>query len=199
MSDHYKTVDHPSKGLFKSKGSKFIAYLFSCKTEESFKDQLAFIKTMEPQARHHCWAYRLNPEDLVERYNDDGEPSNTAGAPIFRALLQADLVNVGCVVVRYFGGTKLGVSGLIEAYHASAFDACENSAIEEKEITRNFEIFFNYDQLSFVERTARMHSAEIVNRIQESTLSYTIQTLRSTLEETISSFESNHLIRVKRT
>lgn len=195
--DQYLTVSGPAKGLFKDRGSKFIAYLFHADTENSFKLQLDFIKSQEPAARHHCWAYRMHPEEVTERFNDDGEPSHSAGTPILRALQGADLMNVACVVVRYFGGTKLGVPGLIAAYKGSAEEAIAQADVLTKYITRDFTITFNYDQLAFVERTARECDAEIVNREQLSTATYTLRVLRSKLNETLQRFETNHLLELR--
>jgi uncharacterized YigZ family protein len=192
--DYYTTIKDPAKGLFKSKGSKFIAYLLPCQNQASFERQLALIKEVESSARHHCWAYRLGYDDPAERSNDDGEPSNTAGTPILRQLTSNNLTNVGCVVVRYFGGTKLGVPGLIEAYGASTKESIQSATLVNMAITKELVVRFNYEDLSFVERVAREDGVEIVDRKQESTLTYTIRILRSKFEEIHSTLESNHRI-----
>lgn len=193
-SDLFYSVELPSKGVFKSKGSKFFAYLFHCEDEESFKVQLDFIKTQEPSARHYCWALRIHPETLMERSSDDGEPAHTAGTPILRALLSHELVNIGCVVVRYFGGTKLGVPGLIEAYGSAAEDAIRENIRVEKWLTKRFKLQFSYDQLSFVERIVKQAELHVVERKQGLPLAYTLEVVQSQYEEIKDQFEKNHHI-----
>lgn len=193
-SDQFYSVELPSKGVFKSKGSKFFAYLFHCEDEESFKVQLDFIKTQEPSARHYCWALRIHPETLMERSSDDGEPAHTAGTPILRALLCYELVNIGCVVVRYFGGTKLGVPGLIEAYGSAAEDAIRENIRVEKWLTKRLKLQFSYDQLSFVERIVKQAELHVVERKQGLSLAYTLEVVQSQYEEIKDQFEKNHHI-----
>ncbi len=194
--DKFKTVLEPSLGVYKDKGSKFNAYLLPCKSEESFRAQLDLVKSNEPNARHYCWAMRIHPEDIYERSNDDGEPANTAGAPILRALQSAQLVDVACVVVRYFGGIKLGVPGLINAYGAGAKDAIEENKVITQTISRDIAIHFDYSELSFVERVSREFNLDTIERIQEARLRYVVRVEKSKLEETIQHFEKNHLLRV---
>tara|TARA_Y100000385_G_scaffold22907_1_gene22199 strand:- start:3511 stop:4122 length:612 start_codon:yes stop_codon:yes gene_type:complete len=194
VSDQFYSVELPSKGVFKSKGSKFFAYLFHCEDEESFKVQLDFIKTQEPSARHYCWALRIHPETLMERSSDDGEPAHTAGTPILRALLSHELVNIGCVVVRYFGGTKLGVPGLIEAYGSAAEDAIRENIRVEKWLTKRLKLQFSYDQLSFVERIVKQAELHVVERKQGLSLAYTLEVVQSQYEEIKDQFEKNHHI-----
>ena len=194
--DGYLSVEEPSVGHVKDRGSKFIAYLIPCKNEYSFKDQLDLVKLNEPNARHYCWAYRVNPETIFDRTNDDGEPGNTEGTPILRALQSHELVDVACIVARYFGGTKLGIPGLIRAYGGSAKGACELATIMHSQITRDFKVDFSYNQISFVERLVRELNLEIIQREQESELKYVIRVNRSKLEQTLDQFEKNHLLRV---
>ncbi len=111
--DSFRSITEPCAPDIKVKGSVFKAYSLPVQSTESFFNQLNFIKQQEPKLNHHCWAYRIDSDDLLEGSSDDGKPSNTAGAPIIRALVSAGLYNVAVVVVRYFGGTKLAVSGLI--------------------------------------------------------------------------------------
>ena len=116
FEDTYQTIEFPAEGIFRDKGSKFIAYAYPFKDEANLKDIIADLKSQHPKARHHCYAYRLSPDRSVFRVNDDGEPSGTAGRPILNVLLSMDVTNILVVVVRYFGGTLLGVPGLINAY-----------------------------------------------------------------------------------
>lgn len=195
--DQYVTIDEVATGVFKDRGSKFIAYLFPSHEEATFKAQLQLVKAQEPTARHHCWAFRMDPEALFERSNDDGEPGNTAGMPILRALQSAELYNVACVVVRYFGGTKLGVPGLINAYSQACKAAIESAQTVAKTLTRSFVVEGGYDQLQFIEQVARQMDADIVNREQSIHIRYTIAVAKSNLEEIIKRYESNHLLRVR--
>jgi uncharacterized YigZ family protein len=194
VSDRYYSVELPSKGVFKSKGSKFYGYLFHCEDEESFKVQLDFIKTQESSARHYCWALRIDPEAIIERSSDDGEPAHTAGTPILRALLSHDLVNIGCVVVRYFGGTKLGVPGLIEAYGTAAEDAIGENIRVKKWLTEKLILQFSYDQLSYVERMVKQADLHVVERKQGLSLTYILEVVQSQYEEIKDQFEKNHHI-----
>jgi uncharacterized YigZ family protein len=194
VSDQYYSVELPSKGVFKSKGSKFYGYLFHCEDEESFKVQLDFIKTQESSARHYCWALRIDPEAILERSSDDGEPAHTAGTPILRALLSHDLVNIGCVVVRYFGGTKLGVPGLIEAYGTAAEDAIGENIRVKKWLTEKLILQFSYDQLSYVERMVKQADLHVVERKQGLSLTYILEVVQSQYEEIKDQFEKNHHI-----
>ena len=132
VEDSYLEVVGSSQGLFKDKGSKFIAYTFHIKDEDDVKARMAEIRKKEYAARHHCYAYILNPDQSIQRDSDDGEPSNTAGKPILGQLLSNDLTNTLIIVVRYFGGVKLGVGGLINAYRSAAQDALQNIAIEKR-------------------------------------------------------------------
>lgn len=194
--DHYKTISTIAQSLFKDRGSKFIGYLFPTSSEDTFKQQLELIKANEQTARHHCWAFRIGEEEVIERSNDDGEPSHSAGTPILRQLQSSEIVNVGCVVVRYFGGVKLGVPGLIHAYGTAAKFCIDQVSIDVMRIERFISLEFGYEQISFVESTARKLELEIVERNQSLHISYKIAVARSKLQETIHAFEKNHLVRV---
>ncbi|HOI47993.1 MAG TPA: YigZ family protein, partial [Prolixibacteraceae bacterium] len=132
MEDTYKTVSAPSEGLFKDKGSRFISYLYPVTTEEEIKEIIQQVKKAHHSARHHCYAWRLGRENIRFRANDDGEPSSTAGKPILGQLTSFELTNVLLVVVRYFGGTLLGTSGLINAYREAASEAIRNALVETR-------------------------------------------------------------------
>lgn len=130
--DTFKTVASAAEGIFRDKGSKFIGYIFPISAAAELKPILQQLSAEHPKARHYCWAYRIGLESNNYRINDDGEPSGTAGRPILNSLLSAGLTNVLVVVVRYFGGTLLGVPGLINAYKSATIAAIENSVIIEK-------------------------------------------------------------------
>lgn len=148
FEDIYRTIDEPSEGIFRDKGSKFIAYAFPFKDENKIKEIIAELKALHPKARHHCWAYRLTPDRTIFRINDDGEPSGTAGRPILNVLLSMDVTNVMVVVVRYFGGTLLGVPGLINAYKTATQEALSNAEIVEKTVNDVYEVQFDYLQMN---------------------------------------------------
>lgn len=150
FEDTYKTLQHESQGIYTEKGSKFIAFALPVTSEEEIKGKLAEIKKKYYDARHHCYAYILGPDKAIFRMNDDGEPSSTAGRPIYGQLLSHDITNVLIVVVRYFGGTKLGVPGLINAYRTAAKDAIEANRIIEKTIDETYEIRFDYVAMNSV-------------------------------------------------
>jgi uncharacterized YigZ family protein len=144
FSDTYKIPATTGEGLFKDKGSKFMAYVFPVKNEEEVKVMLQEIKREHFAAAHHCYAYVLGFDKEIQKSNDDREPSNTAGKPILRSILAKDLTNTLVVVVRYFGGKLLGVPGLIQAYGEAAADGLNNVQIVEKIITEKHELRFDY-------------------------------------------------------
>ncbi len=164
FDDTYRTITGPSEGLFRDKGSKFMAYAYPFKSENQLKDIIADLKTLHPKARHHCWAYRLTPDRAVFRLNDDGEPSGTAGRPILNMLLSKDLTNVLVVVVRYFGGTLLGVPGLINAYKSATQFALEEADIVEETVNDVYEISFDYLQMNEVMRLVKEENLGILNQ-----------------------------------
>lgn len=143
----YKTLTNLSEGLYKEKGSKFIGYATTCYNEYEAKEFLNTWKKENHQARHLCYAYRFGVNNFTTRANDDGEPSNSAGTPILGQIQSFELTNVLIGVVRYFGGTKLGVGGLITAYKSAAKEAIENGIIIEKELQTTVEILFPYEKL----------------------------------------------------
>jgi len=161
--DTYKTIEGSAEGLFKDKGSKFIAYMHPISSEEEVKDILQVIKKEHFSARHHCYAYRLGNFGNVYRANDDGEPSGTAGKPIYGQLLSNDLTNVLIVVVRYFGGTLLGVSGLINAYKNAAADAIQNAVLITRIIEDQFLVTFDYPLQNVVMKIIKDEQLDIVN------------------------------------
>ena len=154
-------MDSLSEGIYKEKGSKFIGYAVACYSEDEAKIHLAEWKKMHHQARHVCYAYRFGLDKKVFRANDDGEPSNSAGIPILGQIQSFDLSNVLIGVVRYFGGTKLGVGGLIQAYKAAAKDAIEEGKIIEKQVFEHFEIKFTYNEMPEIMSLVKNHHLTI--------------------------------------
>lgn len=150
FEDTYKTIAAPAEGVFSDRGSKFIGYAYPIQSEDELKVIIQQLKAEHPKARHHCWALRLSPDRAVFRLNDDGEPSGTAGRPILNTLLSHNLTQVLVVVVRYFGGTLLGVPGLIHAYKTAANEAILAATIIEKTINDTYRLTFDYVQMNDV-------------------------------------------------
>ncbi len=164
FEDTYKTIASPSEGMFKDKGSKFIAYAYPLRDEDKVKELVAELKSEHPKARHHCWAYRLTPDRSVYRFNDDGEPSGTAGRPILNTLLSYDLTNVLVVVVRYFGGTLLGVPGLIHAYKTATQEALAGAEVIEQTLNNTYRVSFGYKRMNDVMRIVKDEGLGVVRQ-----------------------------------
>ena len=145
--DTYNTLKAQSEGIYKEKGSKFIGYAVACYDEEEAKNHLNEWRKAHHQARHLCYAYRFGLNKDVYRVNDDGEPSNSAGAPILGQIQSADLTNVLVGVIRYFGGTKLGVGGLVQAYKTAAKEAILAGEIIEKKVWKHYQLQFDYETM----------------------------------------------------
>ena len=148
ISDTYFSIAAPSKGVYKELGSKFLAFAYPVETEDEVKRILTDVRKEYFDARHHCYAWRLGLSGEPYRMNDDGEPSSTAGRPIHGQLLSHELSDILVVVVRYFGGTKLGVPGLIRAYKTATQDAIANAQIIEKVAGEHFTVSFDYLQMN---------------------------------------------------
>lgn len=133
FDDTYKTISSLSEGVFKDKGSKFLAFAYPISSDQEVKDIVAGLRAAHSKARHFCWAFRLTADRSIFRIQDDGEPSGTAGRPILNTMLSADITNVLIIVVRYFGGTLLGVPGLINAYKTAANEAIANGSIIQRQ------------------------------------------------------------------
>lgn len=161
FSTSYRTIQEPTEFLFKEKGSKFFAFAFHVNHEDDFKKQMVLLKARYPDATHHCYALVLNPDKSFQKSSDDGEPSNTAGKPILRAILSADLTNIGIVVVRYFGGTMLGVPGLITAYHQSAAEALKLAQVIELQIEDQYQLSCEFPKEGEAHRFLKLLDAKI--------------------------------------
>ncbi len=149
----YKTIKEKSESVFKDKGSRFLGLIYPITSEEEVKQLLVAIKKTYHSATHHCYAYIIgHTTHPIYRINDDGEPSNSAGRPIYGQLLSYELTNILAVVVRYFGSTKLGVPGLINAYKTATSIAIENATIIEKTVKDKYKIIFDYDTLNEIMR-----------------------------------------------
>jgi uncharacterized YigZ family protein len=198
MDDIYKTITKPSKEtLFKDKNSKFYGYAFPVNTEEAIKSSLEFLRKKHYSARHFCYAWQLGVESLRYRANDDGEPSNSAGMPIYGQIQSFELTNILVVSVRYFGGTKLGVGGLINAYRSSAKLALESSIIEEKTIDIYFQLNFEYNLMSKVLRIIKENSININNQKLELNCELNISVRKSNSNKIFKIFDSLYKVEIK--
>ena len=161
--DTYYMLATRGEGLYKEKGSKFIAETFVVMSEDEAKEAVASVKKKYFDARHHCYAYMIGPDKKTFRSSDDGEPSGTAGKPILNQILSKDVTNVCVVVTRYFGGQLLGVPGLINAYKTSAREALDNCTIVEKTIDEVYSLEFDYPLLNEVMRILKDENLEQQN------------------------------------
>lgn len=164
MCTYYHTIAGPGQGTYKEKGSKFLAYAFPVNNEAEAMDRLLEVKKEHPKARHHCYAFRLGDEAGQYRANDDGEPSGTAGKPILGQLISRDLTDVLVVVARYFGGTKLGASGLINAYRSAADDALGHTAVTRHLVGDRYVFDCDYAMAAHIIDTAREFGFELLGQ-----------------------------------
>ncbi|MBA6155069.1 YigZ family protein [Tenacibaculum sp. S7007] len=175
IKDTYKTIDVPSEEtLFKDRNSKFFGYAFPVFNERDVKEAIEGLKKKHHTARHFCYAWQFGTETIRFRANDDGEPSNSAGMPIYGQIQAFDVTNILIVSVRYFGGTKLGVGGLINAYRNSAQLALEASEIIEKTIDIRYKLSFGYDMMNKVQRIVKERNLNIIGQKLEMDCEYTI-------------------------
>lgn len=184
MDDAFLTIEKDVEDeIFKEMGSKFINYAFHVRNEDEIKQKLDKLRERWPDATHHCYAYILGIDKKNYRANDDGEPSGSAGLPIYNQILSSDLTNILIVSVRYFGGTKLGVPGLVKAYKYAAQIVIENAKIVTKYLTKSLILEFNYDQQGIVERNIDRVSGEIVAKEFTEKCRFTVEVRASLMEE----------------
>ena len=163
FDDIYKTIEITGQGLYKEKGSKFISFAIPVSNEADVRRELEMLRNKYHDARHHCYAYVLGFDKYASRANDDGEPSGTAGRPILGQIVSADLTNTLIVVIRYFGGIKLGVSGLIQAYRAAAREAIGQTSIISRIVSEMYELEFGYATMKDVMRIIKEESCTILS------------------------------------
>lgn len=196
--DTYKTILKPSEEvLFKEKGSKFFGYAFPVISEEDVKERLDNLKKTHHSARHWCYAWQLGKSYEHYRANDDGEPSNSAGMPIYGQLQSFDVTNALVVVVRYFGGTKLGVGGLIQAYKTTAQMALETCKIVEKTINETFLLKFEYPEMNTVMRIIKDEDLNLVNQKMELSCEFEIAVRKKDAERIFELFENTYKVAIK--
>lgn len=189
FNDQYKTIKQPSEGIFRDKGSKFLGFAYPFSKEEQLKEIISQLKVQHPKANHHCYAYRLTPNRSVFRTNDDGEPSGTAGRPILNTLLSKDLTNILVVVVRYFGGTLLGVSGLINAYKQATEEAIHSAEIINKTVQDIYQIQFEYPLMNDVMKLIKDEGLESFNQNFDLSCKIEIAVNKSDVNRIIAKFD----------
>lgn len=200
-NDSYKTIIKPSEEvLFKDKNSKFFSYVFPVNSEDDVKIQLENLKQQHQKAGHFCYAYQLGKEEtsFVYRANDDGEPSNSAGLPIYGQIQSFEVTNILIVVVRYFGGVKLGVGGLINAYRTGAQLALEASIIVERTINIAFLITCEYDIINKVMRVIKEKNLNITDQKLELDCQITISVRKKEADTIEEIFESIYKVKIKK-
>ncbi len=190
-NDTYLTLSKPSEAVYKEKGSRFLAFAFSVDTEEDVKFHLLTLRKKYYDATHHCYAYSISGGHLLEisRINDDGEPGHTAGTPIMNQIRSKKLSNVLVVVVRYFGGTKLGVGGLINAYKTVSEEALTNAALEEKIVKEEFNILFAYQKMNEVMKLIKSTGSEIVSQEMAENCRMSIRVRKSLAKQVLELFQ----------
>lgn len=197
FDDTYKTINRISEGVFRDKGSKFIGYAYPIKSEAEVKPIVTKLKAEHSKARHFCWALRLSPDRNVFKLNDDGEPSGTAGRPILNTLLSADVTNVLVVVVRYFGGTLLGVPGLINAYKSATIAAIEENEIVTKTVNDVYEIGFDYVEMNQVMRIVKDENLTILHQTFENNCVLKFEVRKGQLNTVLGKLEKIDKLAVK--
>ena len=189
FDDNYYTIHDHSEGIYRDKGSRFMAYLFPVTSDSRIKEVIAGLKAEHPKARHYCWALRLSTDKSVFRLNDDGEPSGTAGRPILNTLLSNEITDVLAVVVRYFGGTLLGVPGLINAYKSATIDAINNAKIINKTVNSVFVINFNHAQMNDVMKIIKEEDLNIQNQNFDINCSFMLEIRQSQVNKVLGKLE----------
>lgn len=196
-NDTYKTISSASEEvLYKEKNSKFFGYAFPVSNEEEIKEHLDRLRKEHFSARHWCYAYQIGTEKIQYRANDDGEPNNSAGMPIYGQIQSFEVTNVLVVVVRYFGGVKLGVGGLISAYKTAAQMALENSEIVEQTINKFFTISFEYVHLNKVMRIIKEKNLQIVSQKMEMDCEIQISIRKKNVQNLLDTLENLYEIKI---
>ncbi len=189
MSDSYQTIAGISEGIYKEKGSKFIAYAHPLESEDDVKEMVAVYKKKYFDARHHCYAWQLGVDGATFRENDDGEPSGTAGKPIHGQIRSAGLTNILIVVVRYFGGIKLGTSGLIAAYKEATADAIANATIVDRTVDDYYRLNFSYAVMNDVMRVFKEEDLKMLNQDFQMACSIDFHVRQSAVQKVMTRFE----------
>lgn len=193
FDSEYNTITKRSESTYKEKGSKFIAVAEPIESIDDFKNFISKVKSEFPQAVHYCYAYRIGYDKSNYRMNDDGEPSGSAGKPIYNQILSFDLTNVGIIVVRYFGGTLLGVPGLINAYKTSSMEALKQNEIITKFILELIEVEFDYMQMNEVMKIVKEHQLKIKNQESDTRYLLRLEVPKKNAEQVYSAFKLQNI------
>ena len=198
MSDNYKTIELPSEGFFKDKGSKFLAHAFPVKNETEIDEIRADLRKKYHDARHHVYAFMLGAEGKTYRASDDGEPSNSSGQPVLGQIRSFELTDILIVVVRYFGGTKLGVPGLINAYKTAAQDALNHAKIITKTVSSKLTVEFDYPLMNVVMRLAKEENLEQAEQNFDISCRIVFLVPKSLVNRVFEKFDAIHGIRISK-
>ena len=197
-NDTYKTIEiAQGEALFKEKGSKFIGYVFPIENEDDVKIHIEELKKKHHAARHWCYAWQLGVEEKSYRVNDDGEPNNSAGNPIYGQILSKDLTNILVVVVRYFGGTKLGVGGLITAYKTTAKLILDEATIVDKTVNVNFQLIFEYQDMDKVMRIVKENNLEILEQKMNLNCTFLIEVRKKNAAKIVQLFNDLRCLKIR--
>ncbi|MFS0491475.1 IMPACT family protein [Leadbetterella byssophila] len=195
--DEYQTLTSTAESLIKEKGSKFFGYAFPIADEEEVKIYVEELKALHPKARHHCYAFRLGYKGEIFRANDDGEPSGSAGKPILNAILSAELTNTLVVVVRYFGGTLLGVPGLIQAYKESSVLALAEAEKEIRTINTEVRIDYDFPQTNVVMQLVKKLELRVKEQVFEERAGIILEVRLSLVDEIKKALEEYWTVKVR--
>lgn len=192
FNNDYQTIQGSSKGEYREKGSLFIGYAFNVENEKDLKNLIESVKKEHPKANHHCYAFILGPGQQAFRFSDDREPSGTAGRPILAAIKSADLTNILIVVVRYFGGTLLGVQGLVRSYRAAAESALKSATTIRILITDRFKITFPYSRTGEIEMLLVRVQAKVISRCMTANCDWELEVPREFSEGFYKTVKESH-------
>ena len=196
-NDTYKEVKSHTTGIYKEKGSKFIAYSYPVYSKQEVEEKLEEVKKLEHSARHNCYAYVLHADKSAGRANDDGEPSSTAGKPILGQIQSNELTNILIIVVRYFGGVKLGVPGLIRSYKTAAATAISEAKILTKTIKEHYEVSFKYPQMNAVMQLVKEFDLEVIITDFQIDCKLIFAAQKSKADSIVDTFKKNHELSIK--
>jgi uncharacterized YigZ family protein len=197
FEDTYFTIAKPAGAIFRDRGSKFLAYAYPIISEQEIKSIIINLKREHPKANHHCWAMRWSTDRSVFRINDDGEPSGTAGRPILNTLLSKNLTNIAVVVVRYFGGTLLGVPGLINAYKTATGLALNETSIIEKTVNDIYTIAFDHLQMNEVMRIIKEDGLTVLEQHFDKNFDIIVSIRKMQVNQSLAKFEKLNSVGVK--
>lgn len=197
FDDSYKTIQMPTEGFFRDRGSKFFAFAYPIEKEGDTKSLLVSLRELHPKAVHHCYAYRLGLDRTQYRANDDGEPSGSAGKPILNTIYAHDLTNILVVVVRYFGGNLLGVTGLINAYKTATDEALKEATIITKHVCDTYTLTYPYEQMNEVMKVVKAFDLMPLNQEFDNECSLQIEIRKTLLNQVLGRLEKIDALRVK--